>query len=88
MDASIAARDSRFGIVWLLSDTTLVTGMTVLVKMQGASYPAIQLVFIRALIGLILIAADDLAASPAACQFQGSAAKHHAHQLQCRCADQ
>lgn len=56
MDASIAARDSRFGIVWLLSDTTLVTGMTVLVKMQGASYPAIQLVFIRALIGLILIA--------------------------------
>lgn len=55
MDASIAARDSRFGIVWLLSDTTLVTGMTVLVKMQGASYPAIQLVFIRALIGLVLI---------------------------------
>ncbi len=55
MDASTAARDSRFGIVWLLSDTTLVTGMTVLVKMQGASYPAIQLVFIRALIGLVLI---------------------------------
>ncbi len=55
MDASTAARDSRFGIVWLLSDTTLVTGMTVLVKMQGSSYPAIQLVFIRALIGLILI---------------------------------
>lgn len=55
MDGFTAARDSRFGIVWLLSDTTLVTGMTVLVKMQGASYPAIQLVFIRALIGLVLI---------------------------------
>lgn len=55
MDGFAAARDSRFGIVWLLSDTTLVTGMTVLVKMQGASYPAIQLVFIRALIGLVLI---------------------------------
>lgn len=55
MDGSVAARDSRFGIFWLLSDTTLVTGMTVLVKMQGASYPAIQLVFIRALIGLVLI---------------------------------
>lgn len=55
MDGSAAARDSRFGIAWLLSDTTLVTGMTVLVKMQGASYPAVQLVFIRALIGLVLI---------------------------------
>lgn len=55
MDGLATARDSRFGILWLLSDTTLVTGMTVLVKMQGASYPAIQLVFIRALIGLVLI---------------------------------
>jgi S-adenosylmethionine uptake transporter len=55
MDASATARDSRSGILWLLCDTTLVTGMTVLVKMQGASYPAIQLVFIRALIGLLLI---------------------------------
>ncbi|MGR9172671.1 DMT family transporter [Rhizobium sp. KDH_Rht_773_N] len=55
MDASATARDSRSGILWLLCDTTLVTGMTVLVKMQGASYPAVQLVFIRALIGLLLI---------------------------------
>ncbi len=55
MDASATARDSRSGILWLLCDTTLVTGMTVLVKIQGASYPAVQLVFIRALIGLLLI---------------------------------
>ncbi len=55
MDASATARESRSGILWLLCDTTLVTGMTVLVKMQGASYPAVQLVFIRALIGLLLI---------------------------------
>lgn len=50
-----AAPDSRVGILWLMTDMTLVTGMTVLVKMQGASYPAIQLVFVRALIGLVLI---------------------------------
>ncbi len=55
MDASATARESHSGILWLLCDTTLVTGMTVLVKMQGASYPAVQLVFIRALIGLLLI---------------------------------
>lgn len=50
-----AAPDSRVGILWLMTDTTLVTGMTVLVKMQGAAYPAIQLVFVRALIGLVFI---------------------------------
>jgi S-adenosylmethionine uptake transporter len=56
MDAAAATmKDSRFGILWLLADTTVVTGMTVLVKMQGTSYPAIQLVFIRALIGFVFI---------------------------------
>lgn len=34
----------------------LVTAMTVLVKFQGTSYPAIQMVFIRATIGMIAIA--------------------------------
>ncbi|AEQ50234.1 DMT family transporter [Pelagibacterium halotolerans] len=45
----------RSGIAWLLADMTLVTAMTVLVKFEGATYPAIQLVFIRSLIGLVSI---------------------------------
>lgn len=45
----------RAGMAWLLADTTLVTMMTVLVKIEGASYPAIQLVFIRSLIGLVSV---------------------------------
>ncbi len=47
--------DMAAGVVWLLSDMTLVTGMTVLVKLQGQTYPALQMVFIRALIGLVVI---------------------------------
>ncbi|WP_010138290.1 DMT family transporter [Oceanicola sp. S124] len=43
------------GVAWLLSDMTLVTGMTVLVKKMGADYPAVQLVFLRSLLGLLLI---------------------------------
>lgn len=46
----------RAGVSWLLMDMTLVSGgMTMLVKMQGATYPAFQLVFIRAMIGLMFI---------------------------------
>ena len=56
MDQSQAdLKTSRFGIAWLLADMTLVTAMTVIVKIQGASYPAIQLVFLRSLIGLIAV---------------------------------
>jgi len=44
---------SRAGIAWLMSDMLLVTIMTVLVKLGGASYPAVQMVFIRSLIGLV-----------------------------------
>ncbi|WP_246473007.1 DMT family transporter [Pelagibacterium limicola] len=39
-------------MAWLLADMLLVTAMTALVKLAGADYPAIQLVFIRSLIGL------------------------------------
>ena len=35
---------------------TLVTGVTVLVKIEGQSRPVAQMVFLRALIGLVLIA--------------------------------
>lgn len=44
------------GAPWLLADMVLITCMTVIVKLQGASYPAAQLVFLRALIGALLIA--------------------------------
>lgn len=50
------AANARIGIGWLLLDMTLVSGgMTALVKAQGATYPAFQLVFIRAMIGLLFI---------------------------------
>lgn len=48
-------KDAAGGILWLLSDMTLVTGMTVLVKRMGADYPPVQMVFLRAAIGLALI---------------------------------
>lgn len=46
---------SRAGYAWLASDMILVTIMTVLVKLGGASYPAVQMVFIRSLIGLVSV---------------------------------
>ncbi|WP_108460567.1 DMT family transporter [Devosia naphthalenivorans] len=46
---------SRAGVAWLMSDMLLVTVMTVLVKLGGASYPAVQMVFIRSLIGLLSV---------------------------------
>jgi S-adenosylmethionine uptake transporter len=50
------AANARIAIGWLLLDMVLVSGgMTALVKAQGASYPAFQLVFIRAMIGLFFI---------------------------------
>lgn len=48
-----ATNNIRAGVGWLMLDMTLVSGgMTMLVKMQGVTYPAFQLVFIRAMIGL------------------------------------
>ncbi|GGL77285.1 DMT family transporter [Wenxinia marina] len=44
------------GIAWLLTDMTLVTVVNVLVKATGTEIPAFQLVFLRAAVGLILIA--------------------------------
>lgn len=54
--ASLDAQKPGQAIGWLLIDMSLVSGgMTALVKLQGVSYPAFQLVFIRALIGLLFI---------------------------------
>ncbi|PWK76802.1 DMT family transporter [Aminobacter sp. AP02] len=47
---------NREGVIWVLADMLLVSGgMTALVKAQGLVYPAFQLVFIRAMIGLLFI---------------------------------
>ncbi|MGP9820862.1 DMT family transporter [Salinarimonas sp. NSM] len=50
------ADDTRAGIAWLLADMTLVSVMAAIVKAQGVTYPAVQLVFLRAVIGLLAIA--------------------------------
>ena len=47
--------EAGLGIAWLLADMTLVTFMSALVKANSVAYPAIQLVFIRALVGLVFI---------------------------------
>ena len=47
--------DPAIGIAWLLTDMSLVTGVNVLVKLQGQHLPALQLVFLRALVGLVLV---------------------------------
>lgn len=49
------APQPRDGVLWLVADMTLVTGMTVLVKLSGANFAAIQIVFLRAAVGLALI---------------------------------
>jgi S-adenosylmethionine uptake transporter len=41
---------------WLLFDMTLVTIMQAIVKAEGETYPAIQLVFLRSLVGLLSVA--------------------------------
>lgn len=49
-------RTTGEAVVWLLADMLLVAGgMAALVKAQGVEYPAFQLVFIRAFIGLLFI---------------------------------
>ena len=42
-------------MAWLMGDMVLVTVMTVLVKLGGADYPAVQMVFIRSLVGLVSV---------------------------------
>jgi S-adenosylmethionine uptake transporter len=41
---------------WLLLDMALVTTMQAIVKVQGETYPAVQLVFLRSLVGLMTVA--------------------------------
>ncbi|WP_028035235.1 DMT family transporter [Chelativorans sp. J32] len=46
---------NRIAVAWLLTDMALISAMSALVKIEGATYPAVQLVFIRSLIGLVTI---------------------------------
>lgn len=49
-------RDNLKGGAWLLADLSLNIWALSIVKWLGADYPAIQIVFLRAVVGLILIA--------------------------------
>ena len=44
------------GSLWLIGDMTLVVSMLSIVKAMGQTYPAVQIVFIRCLVGLVVIA--------------------------------
>ncbi len=50
-----APRDNRRGGAWLLGDMSLNIWALSIVKWLGADYPATQVVFIRALVGLCLV---------------------------------
>lgn len=54
--AAPAAAGERRGALWLMADMTLVVAMVSVVKAMGATYPAVQLVFLRCLVGLVLVA--------------------------------
>ena len=49
-------RDNAAGGIWLLADMGLNLTALSLVKWMGVAYPAAQIVFVRALVGLLLIA--------------------------------
>jgi drug/metabolite transporter (DMT)-like permease len=46
---------NRLGAAFILADMTLVVTMTAIVKLAGSAFPAVQLVFLRASVGLILV---------------------------------
>jgi S-adenosylmethionine uptake transporter len=46
---------NRHGALFALTDMVLVVVMMAIVKMAGATFPSIQLVFLRALVGLVLV---------------------------------
>lgn len=49
-------RDNLRGAAWLLADMALNIWALVIVKAMGADMPAVQIVFLRALVGLVLLA--------------------------------
>src|SRR3712207_2852890 len=55
-DAPASAPPLWPSIGWLLLDMSLVTIMQAIVKAEGEIYPAIQLVFLRSLVGFVSVA--------------------------------
>ena len=55
MDDGVA-RDNLKGGAWLIADMALNIWALSIVKWLGADYPSTQIVFLRALVGLVLIA--------------------------------
>lgn len=53
--AARRAAGHREGAAWLLADMTFITVMLAVVKQAGTTFPAVQLVFLRALVGLVLV---------------------------------
>ncbi len=53
---SAGLNDNLRGSLWLIGDMTLVVSMLSIVKAMGQTYPAVQIVFIRCLVGLMVIA--------------------------------
>lgn len=54
--SDVAPRDNLKGGAWLLADLSLNIWALSIVKWLGAGYPSTQIVFLRALVGLVLIA--------------------------------
>jgi S-adenosylmethionine uptake transporter len=54
-DARAFAEPLWRSVGWLLIDMTLVTTMQAIVKAEGQTYPAVQLVFLRSLVGFISV---------------------------------
>ena len=55
-DASAPAVPLWRSVGWLLLDMALVTTMQAIVKAEGETYPAVQLVFLRSLVGFLSVA--------------------------------
>ena len=54
-DAKQRSRKELRGALWLFADIMLLMTMTVVAKLMGATYPVVQLVFARAVVGLAVV---------------------------------
>jgi drug/metabolite transporter (DMT)-like permease len=52
---SFSAANERLGSAFILTDILILTAASMIVKAGGASYPVFQLLFIRALVGFLII---------------------------------
>ena len=54
-DPAVRRRSEFHGALWLITDIIFLLSMTVLAKLMGAVYPVVQIVFIRAVVGLMVV---------------------------------